>query len=394
MARRRLAVPKPHFHKFSGQARVKSGGKHHYLGPWGSAEAEAEYQRFVADWLARRKLEELSASERTAGDLTLNEIGVAFLAHADGYYRDKAGKPTREAANVRDAIRPLLVRHGDEPAQEFGPKKLKALRQHLIALGLARTTINNRLGRILRLFRWAASEELLGPGVHQALAAVEGLRKGKTTAREPEDVAPVSDADVEAIRGLTTPQVWAMIELQRLTGMRPGEACALKGGDLDRSGPIWIGRLASHKTDHKGKVRAIAIGPKAQQVLIPFLGDDPDEFLFRPKDAAEANRRKRRANRKTKVQPSQLDRSKPEARKHADRYMRSTYGQAIARACRKAGVPVWSPNQLRHTAATKVRAEFGPEFARAVLGHASLRTTEIYAEIDLEKAVEVARKMG
>lgn len=70
------------------------------------------------------------------------------------------------------------------------------------------------------------------------------------------------------------------------------------------------------------------------------------------------------------------------------------YDHAIARACVKAGVPVWSPNQLRHTAATRIRAAYGIEAARIILGHASAVTSEIYAEIDREKAREIAGRMG
>ena len=59
-----------------------------------------------------------------------------------------------------------------------------------------------------------------------------------------------------------------------------------------------------------------------------------------------------------------------------------------------AGVPGWSPNQLRHAAATAVRARFGVEAARTTLGHADLSTTLIYAERDLELAVRVALELG
>ena len=54
----------------------------------------------------------------------------------------------------------------------------------------------------------------------------------------------------------------------------------------------------------------------------------------------------------------------------------------------------WSPNQLRHTAATRIRKEHGLEAAQAVLSHANADTTQIYAERDTEKAMEVARAMG
>ena len=54
----------------------------------------------------------------------------------------------------------------------------------------------------------------------------------------------------------------------------------------------------------------------------------------------------------------------------------------------------WHPNQLRHTAATRIRAAYGIELARIILGHSSAVTSEIYAEIDNEKAREIMEKMG
>jgi site-specific recombinase XerC len=57
-------------------------------------------------------------------------------------------------------------------------------------------------------------------------------------------------------------------------------------------------------------------------------------------------------------------------------------------------VPVWSPNQLRHNAATRIRAEFGIEAARVILGHASVATSEIYAEADKDKAKQIIGKLG
>ena len=60
----------------------------------------------------------------------------------------------------------------------------------------------------------------------------------------------------------------------------------------------------------------------------------------------------------------------------------------------RAGVERFSPNRLRHSAATRLRKEFGLDAARVVLGHRSARVTEIYAELDLEKAREAIEEVG
>ena len=54
----------------------------------------------------------------------------------------------------------------------------------------------------------------------------------------------------------------------------------------------------------------------------------------------------------------------------------------------------WSPNQLRHAAATEVRKQFGLEAAQIILGHSSANVTQVYAERDIAKGLEVARRIG
>lgn len=81
-------------------------------------------------------------------------------------------------------------------------------------------------------------------------------------------------------------------------------------------------------------------------------------------------------------------------RRASARYTTDSYARAIKRAALRAGVEHWSPNRLRHTAATEIRAHFGLEQAQAVLGHSAARTTEIYAEKNLAASAEVARQLG
>ncbi len=54
----------------------------------------------------------------------------------------------------------------------------------------------------------------------------------------------------------------------------------------------------------------------------------------------------------------------------------------------------WSPNQLRHTAATEIRKRHGLEAAQVILGHSQLGVTQVYAERDIAKGTEVARLIG
>jgi integrase len=130
--------------------------------------------------------------------------------------------------------------------------------------------------------------------------------------------------------------------------------------------------------------------------LETWLKDDPLAFLFRPIDAVAARNAERRRGRKTPMTPSQARRQPKRNPKRPPRacYNKNSYGQAIARACKKVGVPHWHPHQLRHNAATRVRQLFGIEAARQVLGHRSAAMTEIYAQSDLGRVAQIMNEIG
>jgi integrase len=297
------------------------------------------------------------------------------------------------------------------PAADFGPLKLKAIRQTLIDAGHSRVYINKLVPIIPRMFKWAAAEEIIPGSVYHALRTVEGLRKGRTDAHETKPVLPVADEVVNATLPHLRAVVSDMVRFQRLTGCRPGEVCQLRPCDVERSGDVWQYRPESHKTEHHGRERIIYIGPQAQQVLLPYLLRDAQAQCFSPAESEVKRHEEQRARRKTRVQPSQRNRRKARPKRSpATRYTKDSYGRAITRGIGKANaqrkeeasdmgiepmlLPHWHPNQLRHSKATEIRREFGLEAAQVILGHAKADVTQVYAERDAALAVEVARKIG
>jgi integrase len=306
---------------------------------------------------------------------------------------------------MRLAIRPLRKLYGHTVAKDFGPVALKTVRDEMIKADVCRAEINRRISRILRVFKWAVSEEMVPPSVHQALQTVPGLRRGRADVRESEPVKPVPDAFVDAIEPYVSRQVWAMIELQRLTGMRPGEVCSMRSADIDTSGRVWIYTPAAHKCEHYGRQRRIYLGPTAQVILRPWLRPELAAHLFSPAEATAERRAAMRERRKTRVQPSQRNRRKPRPKTQpGDSYTVVSYRRAIEYGIRRANkervergepeIPSWHPHRLRHSAATRLRREFGLDVARAVLGHSSPVVTEVYAELDGAKAAEAMEKVG
>jgi integrase len=376
-------------------AMVVIDGHAHYLGKYDSPESRERYHRLIAEFHGGRleKPRDPTASGTEVG-LTVNELILAYIRFVDGYYV-KDGRPTVEPGNIRLVLRIVRRLYGSTLANAFVPLALKAVRDEMVRADNCRSEINRRVGRVVRMFKWGVSEELVPPGVFEALRTVSGLRKGRSQAREKPPIGPVDEAEVEAVRPLVSRQIWAMIELQRLTGMRPGEVVIMRTGDLDMVGDVWLYTPSRHKTEHHGKSREVFIGPRGQEVLRPWLKADPEAHLFSPAEAMEEHRAGRRARRRTRVQPSQSDRSRTRPKKAPGaRYTVDSYRKAIQAACRKAGVTGWHPHQLRHSAATGIRKRFGLEASRVVLGHEDVRATQIYAEEDRDKGVEVMRLIG
>lgn len=375
------------------RARVIINGRSRYLGGYGSPESRRKYERLLAEW---RQSQEGGASpiDPTA-DCTVKHLYSKFMLHAQQHYRRADGSETTEFNSFRFVWRYLKL-YDDLQVDEFSPLKLKAVRQSMIDAGLARKTINQYVGRIRRIFRWGTENELVPVTTYQGLMAVVGLARGRSAAKECEDVKPVSEADLAATLPNLNPVLRALAEFILLTGARSGEARRLRPCDLDRSdAKVWKYRPASHKTEHRGHTRTILIGPKAQAVLLPWLDRESERYCFSPRDVITLRNAERRAKRKTKVQPSQVSRAKPEAKKTPkDYYQDTSCSHAIRKACDRAGVPRWHLHQLRHNAATRLVDEFGWDVTRIVLGHRSLCATRIYAEDATKKAAEVMGKVG
>ncbi len=385
--------PRPSYllHKPSGQARVRINGRDIYLGLYNSSESWRKYHQLLAEYPTPQSRIIVAESGSSS---CIAELVAHFVEHAHTYYRHNPDEKYR----IKAAITPLVELYGSTRVDEFTPKRLKAVRQHLIDNGNARSgrplsrSYVNELTRVIKsVFRWGVSEELVPVTVHQALGTVVGLRKGRTkNVREPVPIKPVPPEHIEAVLSCVSPEIGAMICLQDLGGMRPDEVTIMRPCDIDTTGDIWVYRISGRfngegdqergsKTDWREGVdsKEILLGPKAQDVLEPWLGKrSGSEYLFSPREVCERLGR--------------INRSRPPR----DRYDDETYCQAVQRACVRAGVPVWTPGRLRHNAGTRIRMKFGVEAARLVLGHQNVSTTEIYAERDIRRYREVIKICG
>ncbi|MHC5108848.1 MAG: hypothetical protein ACYTHJ_03100 [Planctomycetota bacterium] len=107
-------IPKYRKHKKSVQAIVTLSGRDHYLGPFDTETTKQLYDKLVQEWLmAGRRLPQ--SSEHSSPPLSVNELVLQFLEHAQSYYV-KDGKPTGDIGWIMDAMSPVVERYGMTPA--------------------------------------------------------------------------------------------------------------------------------------------------------------------------------------------------------------------------------------------------------------------------------------
>lgn len=311
---------------------------------------------------------------------TVDELCDAFVRHAATYYK-RGG----EASSCACAVRMFRELYGSRPLGELVHTDMLCVRDALVRSGLARVTVNRYIGIITnRMMPWALDEGLVRAQVKAELSQVRPLKRNRSEARETAPIRPVGAEAIRAAQACMMPNTADMVEVHRLTGMRPAELCSMRWQDIDTSATPWIYRPRDHKNDWRGELgqpRVILIGPRAREILDRHRDT---EYPFSPVAATferMVELRKRRTSPFYPCRDESYSRADPHAtRKPRDHWDTCSYSATIHAACLRAKIDPWSANRLRHVFATEVRRKFGLEATRAVLGHSmGARITDRYS---------------
>jgi len=347
-----MRIPKMSLHRGTGQARLVFKGKHYYLGKFGSKEAEEAYRKIVA------KVVEGKIIDSNNSGISLAVAMVQFLDYAHGYYGIK------EAGNIKTALRTFAKKFGAMDLKNIGPSIVVNFLTDMANTGkFTRYRINKLLAVWKRFYRWMVVKEIIAPDKLVSMAAIPGIKLGRTNAIESTPVKAPPMADFEAMVAAAPPHVADLCRLQLLMGCRPGELLSLKPGLMDRSKPVWVYTPEKHKNSHRGHQRKILIGPQAQGILAKYLFRKDDEWCW----------------------PAKIE---------GMHYQVHSFEQELKRVCKRAGIAKILPNQIRHLAATLIHERYGWESARQILGHRTVGTTQFYVEELLANAAKVAEQMG
>ena len=353
-------LPSYCLHKPTNQGYCRVKGRFIYFGEYGTEEAREAYDKFIVEYLqAGRQLPPDGRPQ--PGDLAITSLCLAYTKYIEGY-----GYAKNELEGQKVAIRRFRKVYGRSLVRNFGPLNLQAFQQFLVEEDCSRVYVNKTIERITRMCKWGCSQELVPSNIYEAIRTVEGLKRGRTTAKEYEPVQPVSDYVVDKTIEYLPPTVADMVRFQRFTGCRSGEMVIMRPIDIDRSGEVWVYTPSKHKTEHFGKKRQIYIGPKAQGVLAAYLMDrEPTDYVFSPVESEKLRAIDRRRNRQSPMTPSQQARgerarTRQRAKPPGECYTTGSYRKCIVRATKLARknakdkkeaekIVDWSPHQLRHS---------------------------------------------
>lgn len=366
-------------------------GERVYFGKADTVEAQEAYRRFVAKHAAE-------PGAKHGADKGYLAVLISQFTESPDAPRSAAKK--KEIARLIPHLGAIALKQACHVTAQEVKAWVKAKAEQVGDDGdpvYCRTTLRSWVATLKRIYRWAVESQLLS-----AEAAASVLAIGKLPiddARRERDVEPVPRTHVEATLPHLTPTLAAMVRLQLLTGMRPSDLFNMTGAEIHRGGVVklggifrdldkeglWVYVRKAHKTDRFGHLRIVNLGPAARAIVEPRLTRPADAYLFQPEESlAESYGR------------TALDggRRKEGARKYNPKYGRHSYAQAIERAAARAKAPAWTPYRIRHLVAGEVRNKYGLDAVRATLGQKNVNVSARYADIDFDKAAEVARERG
>lgn len=349
----------------------------YFPGRHNSPESLAAFKQFMASLYESPKV--IPPSQQP----TLQELATAYLRYVEATFESHGTAGT--FFEVKRSLRYLLSKSdglgiSNLLAGELGPLRLKEYQDSLVDRGLARRTVNEHIGRVRRWIKWCVSEQLVDVSVLAALQTVQGLKRGRTKAPDMPKRQPASWDDIEPclpfLQSITRDMLW----LQWYTGARSTSLCLAQPSQFTQVGDVWEWR-PRHKTEYLGHDSVLFVGPQCQKVLTPYMERSDDEFLFNPRDGRNGGNRR-----------------------YGKHYTRHSYRTALRRAqdsaiaaaieCGVQPPSRWTPHQLRHARGTLVREKWGLEAAQAVLSHATIQATQIYAQRQSSLARQVAAEDG
>ncbi len=144
--------------------------KDYWLGSYGTPESRELYHRVLAQWESGGRRLPVNIDDRPAdiAQVSVAEVLAAYWKWASRHFG------TSELGCLRVVIRLLRQMFGSTPAADFGPNRLRLVRDQMVRGDAtadpprkpwARRTDNHNVHRLVAIFKWAASHEMVPSSV-------------------------------------------------------------------------------------------------------------------------------------------------------------------------------------------------------------------------------------
>ena len=386
----------------------------HYLGRFGSIEADAEYCRLRALVLSG---EYNLTSHETTPETNIDAVYLAYLDHVE-----QTGKQVSDIDRAKIIIRYAREADPNVSISNVSLRTISNLKSYLISIAgerreeivdgrkrickreWSRQYLNKLLSEWKRIIHFGINNGSIRPELWAAIKDFPLVKEGEySNLRDTERRDAIDDSVILRTLPILPPTVADFARVLWGCGARPVELCRLKVKDISIVDGLAVCSPEKHKTARKGKKRFIAFGAAETKIILARMeGKGKEDFIFSPKDLAAETFDRKSQERKTKVQPVQLARKEQRAPSRLDKFNNGFATPEIGKALKNAilrhnrenpddTIPLWTLYQLRHSAYTHNSEQFGIELASKIAGHSSPEMARVYDHSSRAASIQAAK---
>jgi len=244
------------------------------LGRTGTPEADANFRK-----LQIQVLTDPTCLSPKPQQVTVDCLCFAYLEYT------KEHDPSHYFS-IKTVVEILLQHFAGQAVDVLDTRHFLFLQDKFVEHGVSRKYCNDLMKFVRAMLKWGTIRKLVPYQVYGEAKLISALKKGKTRAREKPDRKPVADGVVRRTLPFMSPTVRAMVQVQRLTGMRPSEVWKMTARDIDktRDSELWYYVPESHKTEEHIGQKPIPLGKPEQKLIAPYLiSKKPSEAVFSPR---------------------------------------------------------------------------------------------------------------
>lgn len=344
-------------------------GKWYYFGRYDEPGSLARYKAFRRQCQREIEAYEIDRLIQQADRVEIITVHQLFARFEKHVIQNRSAAYARQVQRLRAAAKRSFRKR--MPVAAVGSHAITRFRRLLarggwtsavgyVAAPWSKSVVIGHMRIVAAMFSWGVSEGIVPVATYERVKAA--CRETVKMRKPMQQRDPPDWSVIQRIEPFVSRSTWDRIQVQYLTGMRPGEVCRMRLSELERSQDgLWFLRPRHHKTAWRGATKEIVIGPQAIAILRPYVelvgsrkASKPDskwDYLFTEATAWLLWRRLESPmyhRRMVKRRQRQAEGKRVDKIRVAGP---ASYYQAVHNGIRKAnamgvGIPYWHPHEL------------------------------------------------